>query len=172
MIYTEADKKANIMELQKFLYGIARHNKSIPVVIPDGFYGPETAAAVSAFQKEYGLPVTGEVDKDTWETIVLIYNHLINNLPKSIEVFPNTVGYVLKPGDQNFLVYILQIMLTALKEFYINIPAVIINGIYSSDTTDAVNYLQKISNIPVTGNVDKYTWNSIVRLFEYISNTK
>ena len=172
MVYTEADKKGHIMELQKYLYGISRHNKNIPVVIPDGFYGPETAAAVSAFQREYGLPVTGEVDKETWETIVLIYNHLINNVPKPIDIFPNSIGFALKEGDRNYLVYILQIMLTAIKKFYNNISEVNINSIYSSDTTNAVSFLQNISNIPVTGNVDKYTWNNIVRIFEYLSNTK
>ena len=63
-------------------------------------------------------------------------------------------------------------MLTAIKKFYNNIPEVNINSIYSSDTTNAVSFLQNISNIPVTGNVDKYTWNNIVRIFEYLSNTK
>ncbi len=172
MSYTEADKKAHVMELQKYLYGIAIYNKNIPVVIPDGFYGDETYAAVSALQTEYSLPVTGEVDKDTWDTIVLIYRHFIINVPEPIDVFPNKADYVLQEGDSNYLVYILQVMITAIKNFYVNIPAVSINGIYSSDTTAAVSFIQNISDIPVTGNADKYTWNNIVLLFEYISTTK
>ncbi len=31
----------------------------------DGYYGPGTAAAVKTFQKDYGLPVTGELDAAT-----------------------------------------------------------------------------------------------------------
>ena len=37
---------------------------------PDGFYGDKTRTAVSAFQQRRGLPVTGEVDCATWQTML------------------------------------------------------------------------------------------------------
>lgn len=35
----------------------------------DGWYGPVTAATVRAFQEANGLPVTGRVDRATWELL-------------------------------------------------------------------------------------------------------
>lgn len=35
----------------------------------DGWYGPVTAATVRAFQSANGLPVTGRVDRATWDTL-------------------------------------------------------------------------------------------------------
>lgn len=39
-------------------------------VTVDGVYGNRTMAAVRRYQKKKGLPVTGEVDYKTWETII------------------------------------------------------------------------------------------------------
>lgn len=36
----------------------------------DGQFGPGTQAAISAFQADHGLPVTGELDATTWYTIL------------------------------------------------------------------------------------------------------
>lgn len=38
-------------------------------VIPDGVYEEQTMAAVMAFQKDHGLPVTGITDQATWDAI-------------------------------------------------------------------------------------------------------
>ena len=35
----------------------------------DGIFGPDTKAAVLAFQKGFGLEETGVVDEITWDTI-------------------------------------------------------------------------------------------------------
>jgi peptidoglycan hydrolase-like protein with peptidoglycan-binding domain len=37
----------------------------------DGWYGPDTRAAVVAFQRREGLPVTGVADEATWEALDL-----------------------------------------------------------------------------------------------------
>ena len=71
-MYTAQQKKDHIREIQTYLHFIARTDGSIPVVIPDGIYGDETTAAVTAFQRLYNLPQTGEVDKGTWDRIVLV----------------------------------------------------------------------------------------------------
>ena len=39
-------------------------------VADDGQFGPGTEAAVKAFQADYGLPVTGEIDATTWYTLL------------------------------------------------------------------------------------------------------
>ena len=37
---------------------IAEQDGQSPSVVPDGIYGPNTTAAVTAFQRRHGLPVT------------------------------------------------------------------------------------------------------------------
>ena len=39
----------------------------------DGDYGQNTTDAVRAFQREFGLPVTGAVDQATWDAVALTY---------------------------------------------------------------------------------------------------
>ena len=63
-----------IRSLQTMLKTIAETDPSIPLVIPDGIYGQETIAAVYAFQRKYGIPMTGIVDQNTWEAIVAVYD--------------------------------------------------------------------------------------------------
>ena len=67
-----------VRSLQTMLRVIAQHNSTHPDVIPDGIYGPETVAAVSAFQQLHALPITGITDQNTWEAIVeaVSYTHL------------------------------------------------------------------------------------------------
>ncbi|GAW93667.1 peptidoglycan-binding protein LysM [Calderihabitans maritimus] len=36
----------------------------------DGIFGPRTEAAVKAFQRQKGLPVTGVVDTNTWIALI------------------------------------------------------------------------------------------------------
>lgn len=52
---------------------IATIYSAIPHVAPDGFYGPNTAAAVREFQSVFGLPQTGVVDFATWYKVSHIY---------------------------------------------------------------------------------------------------
>ena len=62
-----------VRSLQQMLRTIAESDSRHPSVVPDGIYGPDTVAAVSYFQRRYGLPVTGVTDLATWETIVPVY---------------------------------------------------------------------------------------------------
>ena len=62
-----------IRSLQTMLRVIAAADEAIPQVVPDGIYGPDTEAAVTAFQARSGLPPTGEADQATWNRVVDAY---------------------------------------------------------------------------------------------------
>ena len=62
-----------VRQLQTQLNRIARNFPAIPVLIPDGIYGPLTAGSVKIFQQIFGLPATGVTDYATWYEISDIY---------------------------------------------------------------------------------------------------
>lgn len=62
-----------VRTIQQQINAIADVYYSIPNVIVDGVYGQSTAAAVSAFQRQFDLPVTGTVGFATWYKISAIY---------------------------------------------------------------------------------------------------
>lgn len=64
---------SSVMQLQEQLNAIADVYYPIPNVTADGIFGPATAAAVKAFQKQFNLPETGIVDLPTWYKISGIY---------------------------------------------------------------------------------------------------
>ena len=62
-----------IRSLQTMLRVIAENDSSYVRTIPDGLYGPETVRAVTVFQRNHGLPVTGVTDQATWDALVAVY---------------------------------------------------------------------------------------------------
>lgn len=160
------DQALYTRELQIFLRELAFHDDRIPKVNVDGVYGPETTAAVSAVQTIYGLPVTGEADRLTWETIVAIYRVLIRQqlAPGAITPFLSSVTLI-QEGDEGDLVMILQLMLVALSRRFNNIPAVGTRGRMDLATVNAVKAFQEIFGLPVTGEVDFSTWNQLASAY-------
>lgn len=63
----------SVRQMQEQLNAIASVYSSIPAVAVDGVYGPQTEAAVRAFQQTFGLPANGIVDLPTWYKISGIY---------------------------------------------------------------------------------------------------
>ena len=62
-----------IRSLQTMLRVIAENDPTHVRLVPDGIYGPETTRAVSVFQRNHGLPVTGVTNQATWEAVVAVY---------------------------------------------------------------------------------------------------
>ncbi len=63
----------SVRQMQDQLNAIAGVYTSIPVIAADGSFGPQTQAAVTAFQQAFGLPANGIVDLPTWYKISGIY---------------------------------------------------------------------------------------------------
>lgn len=62
--------------LQEYLNFISQFYPEIPSVNPTGYFGTQTQAAVTAFQRQFGLPANGAVGVVTWNTITGIYEDL------------------------------------------------------------------------------------------------
>lgn len=63
-------KNDNVLLMQQYLNMIAKVYKTIPVVDETGFFGEKTARAVSAYQEQFGIPVTGGIGPITWYSII------------------------------------------------------------------------------------------------------
>ena len=166
MAYTCEDKRAHIEEVQKYLRGISYKNNKIPRIIPDGIYGIETIDAVKAFQNEYGIPVTGEVDETTWNALSSEYDDIMKmyTRPQYITPFPSP-NYVLKIGEKGYLVYIIQSMLNTIAENYNNLLKVTINGEFDAQSENTVKAFQNISGLNQTGVIDINTWNMLAKTY-------
>lgn len=149
---------------------IAAHHEDLPSVIPDGIYGQQTSGAVAAFQRSFGLPITGIADQGTWEMIVSVYKpaliHVSPAQPIQINLDPNQV---IRSGEQHHSIYLTQAMLVALSKDYASIPEPPLSGTLDAGTMDSLSALQRLSGLPITGELDKITWKHLVLQFQLAS---
>ena len=76
VVLREGAESETVRILQEYLNFISGSIPEIPEVPPTGYFGPRTRAAVEAFQRLYGLPVTGYVEAVTWDRIADLYSDL------------------------------------------------------------------------------------------------
>lgn len=150
------DQPLYIRELQSFLRFIAHYFPSIPALNIDGIYGARTGAAVAAFQRRFGLPVTEVVDFITWTTIFSEYRRL-----KSLFSTPRPSTLPLKQGDRNADVAQLNQWLELLSKTYDNLPTVALSSLYNEQTHDAVIKMQQLLFLPPNGITNAATWSGI-----------
>lgn len=155
-----------IRSLQTMLRVIAEDDSSLPSVVPDGIYGQTTMAAVTEFQRQQGLPLTGITDQATWDAVVAVYEDaLIRVAPaEPIEIIIDP-GQVFALGDEGPYIFLIQSLLIWLSRDYESIAAPDHNGILDQKTSDALSEFQKLSGLEQTGSLDKITWKSLSRQF-------
>ena len=168
MATNDRTKSAARGNLQKYLRQLAYFDENIPFVPIDGNAGRSTTEALRAYQARRGLPVTGVADQETWEAL---YEDYLVSLeeeapPARFSPFPlEPKDYSLKLGDEGFAVEAVQHMLEEISVFF-PITPLDVTGIYDNSTRDAVSEVQARYLLPVTGDVDKLTWNALVRLYD------
>ena len=160
-----------VRSLQTMLRVIAEDDTTLPTVVPDGIYGQDTITAVSAFQRRYGLPVTGVTDQETWETIVNTYSDALVRVDKAqpIEIVMDP-GKIYRLGDSSPYLYLLQSMLLYLSLYHPDILTPTHNGTLDRQTSDALAGFQLLAGLPPTGELDKLTWKYLVNQFTLNAN--
>lgn len=155
-----------VRSLQTMLRVLAEDDNRLPAVIPDGIYGPATMQAVSAFQRQNRLPVTGITDQSTWDTIVNVYESALIRIEKAqpIEILLDP-REVFRYGDSSPYIYLLQSMLTQLSGDHPTITPPGHSGIIDDSTQDALRGFQTLAGLPVNGEMDKITWKYLVHHF-------
>lgn len=160
---SRGDEGVFVRQFQYYLNVLGENLAVIPPVAIDGVFGAATENAVRAFQEAYGLPVTGIVDEATWVDLYNVYRGILNSSAQYVNGVPVALfpGYLLLFGMQGDEVRLLQEYLSTLSEVYTEIPPVEESGIFGSATRSAVQAVQSLFGLPVTGIVDALTWDAI-----------
>lgn len=88
----------SVKTLQQYLNIISNVYSSISPIPVTGEFGKETEDSVKQFQKKFGLPETGVVDRDVWNSIVNEYKNVVSATTTRPTQFP---GYTLKLGTED-----------------------------------------------------------------------
>ena len=162
----------SVARLQYRLNRIAIDYPAIPFIErANGEYDTQTALAVKAFQRIFGLPATGVTDETTWYRVIYIYTAVkklaeteSENFTVVNEGFP---GRELTVGMRGLDVLRMEIYLRQLSAYFgaDTIPAVEVNGVYDENTRAAVSAFQRFYGMDVTGIVDETTWNAVVSVY-------
>lgn len=159
-----------VRNLQRYLRRIydADRSKIIFAVPIDGIYESATRDAVSEFQRIQGLPVTGIADRPTWELLFAEYTLLTEYNDKRIYpvFFPSApIDYETSFGEKSSFISVLQFVLDELRVSYGTLPSFEMNGTFDGDTSLAVKEFQRLHSLPVTGKVNRRTWNAMADAF-------
>ena len=154
--------------MQYYLAVIGAYYQAVSPVEITGYFGEMTENSVKSFQRVFGLPQTGEIDRRTVGEIYRAYQGIIESVPPDyteVDLYPNIV---LKEGMTNDSVRIIQEYLTLIHESYPNIPAVNNTGYFGPLTKQSVIEFQKQFGINPTGIVGALTWDKIAEIYSDI----
>ena len=156
-----------VRSLQTFLRKISG-NRDIPTVVPDGIFGGQTRASVEEFQRLYLLPVTGEVDLDTWRKIIEVFDEVTEETepPKRLLFFPEET-YIIDLGTTDEYLYVIQGALKGISNNVENVPGLEVTGVHDEPSVSAVKSVQKIAGIEENGIIDKRTVNAISDVYDF-----
>ena len=135
-------------------------------LIPDGIYGPDTINAITAFQRQNNIPITGIANQETWDTIVAVYESALVRVGKAekIEVLLEP-GVVFTQGDSDPHIYLIQAMLAQLADDHSQIPHPAHNGTLDWETQRSLRAFQRFAGLQESGNADRETWKNLSKQF-------
>lgn len=159
-------QNAPVTGLQWMLRRIAFDRGLENPVIPDGIYGDATAAAVSEFQRAQGLPVTGIAEDTTFAALVRAYNQASVRLsPAQPPVIHFPAALHIRSGQSHPHVRLAQAMLEALRQSDPQFRPNGTSGILDAATADNLKLIQSYALLPMTGELDKETWDRLSILY-------
>lgn len=139
---SDAIIRGSVYEMQLFLQAARADIPNIPFVAADGIYGPDTAAAVRAFQTANHLTPTGVTDQETWDLARSLYYRMLrkNSPPCMPNVFSCT-DWDISPNQNCDQVYVVQLMLKRLGDRYSGFNDLDMTGAFDEKTQKAFSLL-------------------------------
>ncbi len=151
--------------LQYYLAVIGAYYAAVEPVEITGYFGEKTERSVKSFQRVFGLPQTGEVDRATRNDLYRAYQGIAESVPPKYTAVALYPGTVLREGDQNDSVKLIQEYLTLISATYPDIPAVNNTGYFGPVTRQSVTAFQRQFGINPTGIVGAVTWDRIAGVY-------
>lgn len=156
-----------IYNLQRYLRQLARFDPDIPMVDEDGLFGEETRNSLAAFQRKYGLPITGTADPETWARLFNEYLADVESRtrPEPVYIFPRfPPDYSVGRDDEGLIVSAIQLLLREVILLYgLSADLLPIDGVFGTLTEQAVRDFQNVNQLPADGRVDRVTWNRLAQ---------
>lgn len=149
-----------------FLDALAFLNPDIPRLQTNSIYSENTVTMVKAFQKKYGLPVTGDFTYSDWKVLKEEYEKILSYIPDEYkdyvnELYPNNFLIKGMNGDD---VKRYQQLLLKICRFDKSIPGVRVNGTFDDLTDRSVRKLQNDYGFEINGIVGPLLWRKTVEL--------
>jgi len=149
---------------------LSSYYHSIPAVDINGMFTPQTKGAIMEFQKTMNLPIIEDLDE---KTFIYMYNSIqgiLNTLPPSSIALPRLLypNEVYSEGSEGANIYIMQQYLNYISTLMFDIPSVVPNGIFTSETKEAVISFQNQYGLKPDGIIDENTWNKIVDIYRQL----
>lgn len=151
--------------LQYYLAVIGAYYEAVQPVEITGYFGEMTEKSVKSFQRVFGLPQTGMVDRATRNDLYRAYRGIAESVKPDYTAVALYPGTVLCEGDSSSSVRIIQEYLTFIHGTYPNIPAVNNTGYFGRITKQSVTEFQRQFGINPTGIVGAVTWDSIAGVY-------
>lgn len=169
ILYTEDLKigmqSNEVSNLQYYLAVIGAYYDAVVPVEITGYFGEKTERSVKSFQKVFGLPQTGEVDRATRIDLYRAYQGIVDSVPPTYTAVALYPGVILREGVTDNNVRIIQEYLSFINRTYNNIPAVNATGYFGPLTKQSVMAFQRQFGIPPTGVVAGVTWDKIAEVY-------
>jgi len=161
-----------VRTIQRQLLRIRQDYPAIPAISSaTGYFGPETEAAVRAFQQIFNLSPDGIVGPATWYALSRIFTSVTGlseieseglPLPDYVVSYP---GYLIRQGSRGDDVRTLQRYLNDLSSVYGALLPVDVDGVFGSQTRAAVVAFQRMFELTPDGIVGPATWNMLMRVW-------
>lgn len=161
------NRSLTIREQQEYLNILARTHEKIPTVNPDGIAGPETEAAMRAFQKEFGIDA-GEDGADylSWKTLIRECRKEALKTGAGLGIYALPNAAVLDGIDRcPELIAVLQLMLDVLCPLSPELPDQNVDGRRDKAFLVGIRWIQRTWGLEETGEVDLQTYNALVTTF-------
>ena len=158
------DRGVEVEAVQYYLAFLGYFYPQLAPIPINGFFDDMTRDAVFTFQNAYGLPVTGEINLETYYTIERAYRETVAQLPANYqsaigEPYP---GRFLVEGDRGEEVRVIQGYLSRISRTDSAIPDVAVDGIFGPQTKRAVVALQKQLGVEENGAIGPVEWVEII----------
>lgn len=167
-VFLEQEMMGNpVRSLQYMLRQLALEYDFLPLLVADGIFGERTLEAVMLFQRELYPPVTGVVDRGTWNAIRSLWLQATQkNAPaRALRAYP-PAGMGEEPGVEQEVMVLPQTMFHLLARHLNGIQTGEANGVHDGVSVENVKWLQRVAGLKETGILDRQTWNMLSRLYE------